>query len=165
MLAKRRMALSTINWQHLGSAAINAFILGHLNVNPRGEATWNPDGDAGTFSEDPAEAVRQVRAAVKGREPTPRKVREWWDVRDLAEHIEERTGKRIGLQMFRMYLRQEWMHIKDHERARYKFRPDTREGRKVIDQIVSDVAGGVLDRMRAERFALFGKDDPLKGKT
>lgn len=164
-LAKRRMALDDIGWQHLGQAAVNGYILGHLTANRRGEAGWDPNGDAATFSEDPKEAVRQVRAAVKGMPPPPpRKTREWWDLHDLARYLEESTGRRVGHAILRQYLRKHWSHLKDKPKSRWKFypegdvpdgAPDT--GPKTISAIAAEVAYGDLDEFKARRFEQFGK--------
>lgn len=162
-LGKRRMALDDVGWQHVGQAAVNAYILGHLQVNRRGEADWDPDGDAATFSEDPREAVRQVRAAVESMPaPPPPKPREWWDLQDLARYLEERTGRRVGVSILRMYLCRHWSHLKTRPKARWKFypsedRPDGEPGPEIIEAIMGEVARGDLDRFKARRFEQFGK--------
>jgi hypothetical protein len=165
-LCKRRMAIDDIGWQHLGQAAINAYILGHLDINRRGEVVWRERGDTDIFSEDPVDAVRQVAAALEGapvkpkRKPAP--VREWWDLHELARWLEEVTGRRVGHAILRMYLKTRHREFKPDARpgVRWKFYPRGGgfPGPNEMETLAEEVGRGDLDEFKRRRFESFGKN-------
>lgn len=158
-LARRRMALDRITWQSFGMAAVNAYILGNLQVSPQGEFAVDPAGDTErlVFRED-AEAVRRQVEESAAKAP-PRALKDHGPrqltTSALARAIENDTGRRVSVDMLRELLKRSFREAKTNPDS-LKSRWRVEEGSELQDRITRAVAEGALDEIRDARFKTFG---------
>lgn len=154
-LARRRFVAEHGNWQRLLNAAVSAYVMGELRVNPDGSYYVVPGGDEAVVHEgDDQEAVDILdldsQLLPNGFEELDKP--DVLDVRDIARYAEERTGRRVSVSMLRLLLKELAPDYRSNPNAAWRVPVDD----PLLDRVAAAVADGKLKEIRDKRFKRAG---------
>lgn len=146
LLKKKVEATPHMTTQRLLTAAINAYIRGDFIVYPDGSYTVGTE--ALIFEGDDDEALDIDMFA---EDPLESDDVQTWGTRELIDYTERMTGKSINKRMLLVLLGEKYPQ-EFPRGGRYQWQTDD----PTVREIVEDIRGGALERIRDRRMASFG---------
>lgn len=160
---KRKMAIEGLTWQKVLNAAVNAYLLGDMEVMASGKyRTRTPRNTMPQlYDETDAEVIdiNDLRSRGKGgrtdtvhttgRGMQRKKGRRLtgWGVPELAVWLRETTGRRVQLQKLRKLLRK--MEVPKEENGRWRFEGEDDEW---VGKVREAVENGELDQFTLDGY-------------